>query len=60
MQVHVADTHQNSVQNAAVFVEGLPYSRQASVAKEMGWTVQDHAMSLYGLCADCGRKNARA
>lgn len=29
MQVHVADTHQNSVQNAAVFVEGLPYSRVA-------------------------------
>jgi Fur family ferric uptake transcriptional regulator len=30
--------------------------RQASVAKDMGWLVQDHAMSLYGLCADCGHK----
>ena len=34
--------------------------RQASVAKDMGWTVQDHAMSLYGLCGDCARKSARA
>jgi hypothetical protein len=33
MQVHVSDTHQNSVQNAAVFVEGLPYSRVAPMAE---------------------------
>lgn len=33
--------------------------RQASVAKDMGWTVQDHAMSLYGLCGDCARKPGR-
>ena len=30
--------------------------RQQIVAKAMGWTVQDHAMSLYGLCADCSNK----
>ena len=30
--------------------------RQQIVAKGMGWTVQDHAMSLYGLCADCSNK----
>jgi Fur family transcriptional regulator, ferric uptake regulator len=30
--------------------------RQQIVAKAMGWTVQDHAMSLYGLCADCSSK----
>jgi Fur family ferric uptake transcriptional regulator len=30
--------------------------RQQIVAKAMGWTVQDHAMSLYGLCADCSTK----
>ena len=30
--------------------------RQQIVAKAMGWTVQDHAMSLYGLCADCTAK----
>jgi hypothetical protein len=29
MRVHVADSHQNSVQNALVYVEGLPYSRIA-------------------------------
>jgi hypothetical protein len=29
MQVHVSDSHQNGVQNALVFVEGLPYSRVA-------------------------------
>jgi Fur family ferric uptake transcriptional regulator len=32
--------------------------RQKVVAKEKGWTVQDHAMSLYGLCADCSKKQA--
>jgi Fur family transcriptional regulator, ferric uptake regulator len=27
--------------------------RQQMVAKDKGWILQDHAMSLYGLCADC-------
>ena len=31
--------------------------RQTVVAKAKGWTVHEHAMSLYGLCADCS-KNA--
>jgi hypothetical protein len=31
MQIHVADLHQNAVQNALVFPEGLPYSRVASM-----------------------------
>ena len=30
--------------------------RQQMVAKDKGWTLQDHAMSLYGLCADCVKK----
>ena len=30
--------------------------RQQIVAKTMGWTVQDHAMSLYGMCAECTAK----
>lgn len=30
--------------------------RQQIVAKAMGWTVHDHAMSLYGLCANCSAK----
>jgi Fur family transcriptional regulator, ferric uptake regulator len=30
--------------------------RQQIVAKGKGWTLQDHAMSLYGLCADCAKK----
>ncbi|HYP83177.1 ferric iron uptake transcriptional regulator [Variovorax sp.] len=28
-------------------------SRQQMVAKDKGWQLQDHAMSLYGVCADC-------
>jgi Fur family ferric uptake transcriptional regulator len=32
--------------------------RQKVVAKDKGWTVQDHAMSLYGLCADCSKEQA--
>jgi Fur family ferric uptake transcriptional regulator len=30
--------------------------RQQIVAKAKGWILQDHAMSLYGLCADCAAK----
>ena len=30
--------------------------RQQNIAKDKGWTLQDHAMSLYGLCADCVKK----
>ncbi|MES2512095.1 MAG: ferric iron uptake transcriptional regulator [Pseudomonadota bacterium] len=30
--------------------------RQQIVAKAKGWILQDHAMSLYGLCADCATK----
>ena len=30
--------------------------RQQSISTAMGWTVHDHAMSLYGLCALCSRK----
>jgi Fur family ferric uptake transcriptional regulator len=32
-------------------------SRQQLVAKDKGWILQDHAMSLYGLCADCAHKH---
>jgi hypothetical protein len=31
MQVHVSDSHDNSVAGARVFVEGLPYSRIANI-----------------------------
>lgn len=45
MKIHVADSHQNSVQNSAVFVLGVPYSRIANMAEvktdATGWaTVQ--------------------
>ena len=30
--------------------------RQQLVTKNRGWVLQDHAMSLYGLCADCVSK----
>ncbi|MDM0115517.1 ferric iron uptake transcriptional regulator [Variovorax sp. J22R133] len=30
--------------------------RQQMIAKDKGWTLQDHAMSLYGLCGDCVKK----
>ncbi|MES2282427.1 MAG: ferric iron uptake transcriptional regulator [Pseudomonadota bacterium] len=30
--------------------------RQQIVAKAKGWILQDHAMSLYGLCATCADK----
>jgi Fur family ferric uptake transcriptional regulator len=30
--------------------------RQQMIAVDKGWTLQDHAMSLYGLCGDCVKK----
>ncbi|MBQ0132597.1 MAG: ferric iron uptake transcriptional regulator [Comamonas sp.] len=30
--------------------------RQQMIADQMGWSIQDHAMSLYGQCADCAAK----
>ena len=30
--------------------------RQQLVAKDKGWILQDHAMSLYGLCGNCASK----
>ncbi|BEP45245.1 ferric iron uptake transcriptional regulator [Variovorax sp. 375MFSha3.1] len=30
--------------------------RQQMIAKDKGWILQDHAMSLYGLCGDCAKK----
>lgn len=30
--------------------------RQQLVAQDKGWLLQDHAMSLYGLCGDCRKK----
>lgn len=27
--------------------------RQMSIAQNLGWSVQDHAMSIYGLCPQC-------
>lgn len=30
--------------------------RQQMIAKDKGWILQDHSMSLYGLCGDCVSK----
>lgn len=31
--------------------------RQQMIAVDKGWIMQDHAMSLYGLCGDCANKH---
>lgn len=33
--------------------------RQAAVAEAKNWVLQDHAMSLYGLCAGCAKDRVR-
>jgi Fur family ferric uptake transcriptional regulator len=33
--------------------------RQAAVAEAKNWVLQDHAMSLYGLCAGCVKDRVR-
>ncbi|MDR2852612.1 MAG: ferric iron uptake transcriptional regulator [Burkholderiaceae bacterium] len=35
------------------FFDSAIERRQQSIAKGKGWVLQDHSMSLYGLCADC-------
>ena len=30
--------------------------RQLMIAKDKGWIMQDHAMSLYGLCGECASR----
>ncbi len=32
--------------------------RQTLIAREKGWVVHDHAMALYGQCAQCARRAA--
>lgn len=32
--------------------------RQNLIAKEKGWVIQDHAMALYGQCAECATRAA--
>ena len=33
--------------------------RQQLIAKQKGWIIQDHSMSLYGQCASCAQKAMR-
>ena len=52
MQVRITDSHQNAVQNALVFVQGLPYSRVAAMQEVRtdanGWaTVQLQAGQFF-------------
>lgn len=35
------------------FYDGQIERRQKVTAEAMGWTLEDHAMSLYGLCPTC-------
>lgn len=32
--------------------------RQQLIADKMGWSIQDHSMSLYGQCAECKTKGS--
>jgi Fur family ferric uptake transcriptional regulator len=38
------------------FLDAEIERRQHNVATNLGWTLQDHAMSLYGLCPECQKK----
>jgi len=39
------------------FFDGEIEKRQQRIAKDRGWQVHDHAMALYGLCAECAAKH---
>ena len=38
------------------FLDAEIERRQHNIATNLGWTLQDHAMSLYGLCPACQKK----
>ncbi len=38
------------------FVDAEIEARQLSIAKELGFELEGHALSMYGICADCRRK----
>ncbi|MEH3085356.1 MAG: ferric iron uptake transcriptional regulator [Xylophilus ampelinus] len=50
---HLVCTHCGKVEE---FYDAEIERLQQAVAKSMGWLMQDHAMSLYGLCSDCAVK----
>lgn len=35
------------------FYDAAIEERQSAIAREKGWSLQDHTMSLYGLCETC-------
>jgi Fur family ferric uptake transcriptional regulator len=42
------------------FVDDAIESRQATVAAARGFTIREHTLSLYGVCAECARKGRGA
>ena len=47
---HLIDTKSGEV---IEFYDAEIERRQQMIAKDKGWELQDHAMSLYGVCNDC-------
>lgn len=41
------------------FVDREIERRQNQIAQRMGFTLEDHSLSLYGICADCQKKLAQ-
>ena len=37
------------------FIDSLIEERQQQVAKEAGYTITDHSLNIYGICAQCQR-----
>ena len=35
------------------FVDSVIESRQVAIAKEYGFTMTDHSLNIYGICASC-------
>ncbi|MDF1486036.1 ferric iron uptake transcriptional regulator [Ramlibacter sp. H39-3-26] len=52
---HFVCTHCGKVEE---FFDAEIEKRQQIVARHKGWVLQDHAMSLYGLCGACAAKMA--
>ena len=38
------------------FVDDIIENRQQEIAKQAGYTITDHSLNIYGICADCQKK----
>jgi Fur family ferric uptake transcriptional regulator len=42
------------------FVDEIIENRQRTIASDLGFSITDHALYIYGICGNCGDRNNTA